>query len=668
MTWYEIVFIIFILIVLVALTLLSVRRYYGTTGGGKITPVDEWVYAILIDSNSDISIDPLYIQDLPTASKVTKGSLTAVSVPTFDTSGYFTDKKDQIYGFPHGGDTWTIVKSEHGPLIVVKQYISPCNVKVSIKTKCNKKSVPACIKNMKSLVYGNSEFDYDSTFDKIRTLFNSSTMTPNNAVIFSNPPHGFDHNEVVTCDTWSVAVKLDGKPFIIVVLADGSGYLVMRKYIRQIFTKKTKGAPFVCIGELVDKTFFIFDVTRIAKRDISTEPFTTREKHIPEIINELSRSWPDTEIKSQNFIKVSSKTRKEWVDGITKVLKMRSEMTIKTDGLIFQPSDEPYNTNILSKWKPYTELTIDVLADQSGFLQAKDRQDCTRIEGLPQIKYDSPTIVELNLHTRKVQRERTDKDIPNAIRTVESTMRLYNMKTDVPDLLGETMSFMKAWHRLFERRNCYTQVRHGATILDIGSGTGRSRKNWVRGNYNVYAVEPNPEFYAGLQRKKPVKPGRFLKTLNAGGEDNLIDTFVPKNSVDAVIMIHSLTFFFDGDKLKQLITNITGALKPGGIYSFITLDGNLVAKRLTPSKPIDCVAFKMTMHSDKKTIGITMKHEESLVKEQTEYLTDLTKLDMELINAGFTGVQDMKVPETGYLDSDTMWFTSCLVHRVYKKM
>lgn len=418
-----------------------------------------------------------------------------------------------------------------------------------------------------------------------------------------------------------VAAKIDGQPFVCVI-AGGKGLLCMKRYVKYAFDAP-EGPPVVCAGELSDDTFTIFDVM-IDGEEITDLPFAERIARAEKIRDRFA-GW-NVKIDVQKFHVAQNHV--EWVSAIDSV----DRKTKKTDGYIIQTMDTPYDETVTMKFKPYNELTIDLSQHGRNFYSTRGKK--CQLENI-RVKdggdYSVPRIVEINLDSKSITKVRNGKATANAVKTVAQIMDLYENKVDLMDLKGETVQILKANMRRVEAR-LYDSVANGSQILDIGAGTGRSWFQWKERNYKVWAIEPDAASYAKLRER----PG--IKTMRMGGEDGRLAKWIEAGSIDAIFMIHSLTFF--GGDMTKLVENISHCLRPGGMLIGVGLDGKKLREMLAHGA-IDCPAFRIKQTGHDKVV-ITMKHKKSLVHDQTEYILNydewfsrLKAVGIELIETGF---------------------------------
>jgi SAM-dependent methyltransferase len=299
---------------------------------------------------------------------------------------------------------------------------------------------------------------------------------------------------------------------------------------------------------------------------------------------------------------------------------------MKNDGFIIQ-SNDTYWLAIILKWKEFILSSIDLLYfDKKLYYKEGDKCHLIEkyvIENMKSIKnlrnHDIVELVPLDKKEDTIEfkylKIRGDKNSPNSQFIWKDTMDIMNDQIDISQLKGETIHFMKYLMR--QRSNwLYKRFLHNNwTILEMGSGDGRSSKMWRNLNLKVYCVEPNKTSFNELSTRSNI-----VDKINTGGQDPLIRNWIPHSTVDAIMMIHSLTFFFESSLiLQQLFDNIKWALKPNGILIICTVDGNHF------KEDIDCKAYSLRLKPPNK-VTLTMKNRFTLVDEQDEYIVNIDQL------------------------------------------
>ncbi len=127
-------------------------------------------------------------------------------------------------------------------------------------------------------------------------------------------------------------------------------------------------------------------------------------------------------------------------------------------------------------------------------------------------------------------------------------------------------------------------------VLDIGFGKGGTL--WKYKKYRptrIYAVEPNHDNISELRKRlsgshKDIKG--IIDIIECKGQDTeIILARTGTLSIDTVVSLLSLTFFFDNESsLNKLVKTISSTVKKGGYFIGITVDGLYVSDLLKEQK------------------------------------------------------------------------------------
>jgi ubiquinone/menaquinone biosynthesis C-methylase UbiE len=246
---------------------------------------------------------------------------------------------------------------------------------------------------------------------------------------------------------------------------------------------------------------------------------------------------------------------------------------------------------------------------------------------------------------------------------------LFQSRIDINDIRGDTSMFIGSYLRTWQNKNLDT-FKRGAKLFDIGIGNGRSSYIWKRHSLKVFGVEPDIKNYKSLISKHI---RNVTDVRNWSGEDERIQSWIYKSSIDYVMMSYSLTFFFESEqKLNQLLDNITWMIKPGGTFICLSMDGNRVHELWGKSDRVDNQAFKLVREYDDRTtfgskIRITVKHRKTLVEDQTEYLTDMDYFENAVTSRGFETVRKEYIQPAPYHGESASWFVSSTCVMVFRR-
>ena len=144
---------------------------------------------------------------------------------------------------------------------------------------------------------------------------------------------------------------------------------------------------------------------------------------------------------------------------------------------------------------------------------------------------------------------------------MDSQEKRNNVKKDY-DLIAE--QYGKDFGTFIEDLDIYEEFEkelpEGATILDLGAGTGRTYSYFSKKGYNYIGLDFSPKM-----RDEAFKiHGEFPYILD--DMVNIKDYF-KDNSVDAVFAVYSL-FHLPKEDLQKLLSDIYDILKKGGIFLF----------------------------------------------------------------------------------------------------
>ncbi len=247
---------------------------------------------------------------------------------------------------------------------------------------------------------------------------------------------------------------------------------------------------------------------------------------------------------------------------------------------------------------------------------------------------------------------------------------LRKYRVDSETLKGVNAFLMTPFLRSWQYEHILRYISHRANLFDIGIGTGRSRDLWRARHARVWGVEPDFENFKFLVKRKIPE---LQHVQNWGGETQQILNWIPSSSMDAVMMSYSITFFFrDRDMLHALLTNVRHALRTGGVFILIGMDGKVVDKWFTKSPVLDNECFSIKKSYKKREsfgseIEITIKNPVSLVENQTEYLVDFDILKSHL-KKDFTLVRDEHVRPPFYLSEWPAKFVTAQRLLVFRKI
>ena len=265
---------------------------------------------------------------------------------------------------------------------------------------------------------------------------------------------------------------------------------------------------------------------------------------------------------------------------------------------------------------------------------------------------EATTIVEFRWDGSKLipMLIRSDKPYPNDIRVVADIWRNIEDPIELSTLLGTDIRLMRKYHNRIKRN---LLANRSGLLLDLGSGIGGDVNKWD--NFEkIICVEPSDSNIIILKQRIKSKynldatvltnVGRNIKVkdkiviLKTGAEDHqfitqMVNIFFGRQA-DVVSSMLSLSFFWFNDSLlDNLVTTITTNLKKGGVYLYLTIDGNSVEQYFNPPLRGPILTELTLLNSQiqirynqaESTLFIDLPTSET-VKEQTESLVYLDAL------------------------------------------
>jgi len=217
------------------------------------------------------------------------------------------------------------------------------------------------------------------------------------------------------------------------------------------------------------------------------------------------------------------------------------------------------------------------------------------------------------------------------------------------------LEYMRKYHNSEKSTLIKDNVKRGCTVLDLGSGRGGDIFKYIRQQpSNLLLLEPNEDNFKEMknrivennwEKKNPnMKFNPFI--AEAQQVDDILrelGLIQPPTKADVISMFFILTFFFDSEEtLNRLINTLKTTINPGGKVIGTTMDGRLTYEYLKGRSVIDNAFYQITKHyDDRKAVthsfgnDITININESIVKEQKEYLVDFNLFISKMEEAGF---------------------------------
>ena len=320
------------------------------------------------------------------------------------------------------------------------------------------------------------------------------------------------------------------------------------------------------------------------------------------------------------------------------------------------------------------------------------------IDGFP-VRISEEQIAEFRYDTRKKVfvplRLRFDKDQPNDIKTAVATWKLIQNPIQRGIMTGtikgtKILDLMRKFHNNFKRalldiiHNEVKQPSYKALptdvqnierpiLMDIGSGAGGDVEKWkfagTKGEgFNVVAMEPQADRVRKLaERIKNAKMQDRVNILEVDARKtksilSKLGNLYGNRKVDAVSMFHVLTFFYDSERsISELLSTIKGALRYGGIFVAMALDGDLVYQQMGDSAQIKMPGIMITkvdgIRSRKIRVQISTPTDESLASGQIEYLVDFSHFITQFEANGFELMDERYLDAEAVLNDSEMWWS-----------
>lgn len=509
-------------------------------------------------------------------------------------------------------------------------------------------------------------------------------------------------------DEYAVTLKLDGVRRFLFISMTGTFSAGPPDDIWKI------GTPFPAYaGTLLDTemyvdedqktSFYVFDILFYKNRDVRGERLKERLKKVEETVGAISRSSTlfSADIRMKEFF-----TTGTFYDRVEKAFENVQTTTFRLDGLIFQPNNW-YKNNHTRKWKPASQMTIDVRLQRSGdsddfqMLVGGNRGEEIVFKGTSQNSFDgiltqprgeyegmniNGVIAEVKWDEEtqrfEIYRIREDRDKPNALKTAQDVWSDINKPISEETVRGNTLQVMRRFHNIFKDEMLKKHFKKGDAIMDWGSGRGGDLKKWGDlGLSKVYVVEPNTDNLEELERRLEEMKERGYDASRievvkddagnpVGGQDtDVLVEAVKGTKLDGITSFFSLTYFGrDSDIFMGMCDSVDALLGVGGKFVGAVMDGDRVKENLEADKKeaglaeneaaeIDNESFTITQISGyadsiqegKNEIEITIKDPMSMVREQQEWLFYFDLLQRELESRGINLV------ETGFLDKGQMY-------------
>jgi SAM-dependent methyltransferase len=214
-------------------------------------------------------------------------------------------------------------------------------------------------------------------------------------------------------------------------------------------------------------------------------------------------------------------------------------------------------------------------------------------------------------------------------------------------------------------------------IFDIGSGTGGDIEKWNDLQFDVICLEPSKANISEFENLAKIYNYSRYDLINGRGEDyeGIREVFERRGwpKVDAVTMMHSLTFFYDtGQTVENLIKTIKVVLKPQGRFVCLAMDGNLIHNQLGENNQLDIPkdtpaitirrvntpegeAQGTPAYLTSRRVWIRMQAK-MLQGGQYEYLVDFEDFIQRMERNGFELLRDTRLNAEAILSDTELWW------------
>lgn len=291
-------------------------------------------------------------------------------------------------------------------------------------------------------------------------------------------------------------------------------------------------------------------------------------------------------------------------------------------------------------------------------------------------------------------RLRTEKPKPNRIGVVLDDIKAIRENIDIADLTGNSIKLAFKYHNRIKQLLISKLVKQDAYVLEVGLGRfGDMAKYEAAKVGGIYGVEPNTENIK--EAKSRIKNNKYMKDrvqiIKAGGEDSdLIVEEVgseadPKDRVDVVSLMLSLSFFYKSEKLLDgLVETIARTLSPNGKIIFMTIDGDAVNElahstirtELAPKKKVMFGDDNYIVLPDQKSREVEIKlsgtiladvEGEQVEGKQTEWLVILGVFTAKLRKHGFILKEVYQADGEKLLSEDAQKFSRLYCYGYYER-
>jgi len=429
-------------------------------------------------------------------------------------------------------------------------------------------------------------------------------------------------------------------------------------------------SPAIYQGELVEPkegsginsryTFVIWESLVFQGAQIRDLPsLEERLSYITGVVNAF-QGRADLTLLAKNFRIVGNTD--QLYQAFNEVLDSLDALPYYNDGLIETEAERPYRNGeiLIKKSKERNDLTIDFQIEERGLMVVDAERNFTLVpwrgtqrhpfsitsEELREIVETTPLmewgeVWEFDFIEGKAvpRRPRYRKSSPNQLSTARNVWELIQNPITEATLRGHDLTLMRRYHNQV-KRELFQQVPVNASYLDLGSGRGGDVLKFKERNFSLYLLEPNAENRVELQQRLTEqgvqRQVRGLAEYGAEESTRIWEELLQRKQVDAVGFMLSWTFFNQSSALMdQALQTVDLALKEGGLLLFLTLDGEAVKTGLRGAGKLETPAYSLTRREGNELL---INLEETMVRNQREWLPDLVELEKRLQGRGYTRV------------------------------
>jgi SAM-dependent methyltransferase len=518
-------------------------------------------------------------------------------------------------------------------------------------------------------------------------------------------PEDLTLDELASGAPWSegpttLTVKADGEVTELLFLQSGIYAVSGQDQINKLLNNNIGAlAPAIYQGEIVEPyekaninsayTFVMFETLYVkgaAVRNIAN--LAERHAKQPPLLSLFgkARQHPDLTILLKEFPVVTDAD--SWYTASNRLLDQIARTNAKveagealtdndllypTDGLIATQGDKPYQRDRIKirKVKERHNLTLDLTVRSDGLYVSDDRPGK---KGLVLFTGNrtQPFAMSAARITRMVAakaymfyediwefgfdeefnvlpiRPRHRKSTPNRWTTAQNVWRLILKPLEETTVRGTDLVLMRKYHNNVKRAMIETLPK-GSLHLDMGSGRGGDLGKFKDQDLQVFLLEPDAnnraEMLRRIEQNKWQSMVKGIADYGAEQHERVLGELLGGRQVDSISLMLILTFFFGQPEVLQgLITSIAGALKVGGKLLVLTFNGERVVAGMRGAGKMIGPMYSLERRGGRELL--VSLGEESIVVEQTEWLTDLVTFNRIIAAHDIVPVKEWHLTET----------------------